>query len=228
MSFTAIKNDWLKYYKPVIALSSVLLVTGCGGVGSDDGNNVNNVQLPIDSALTLYCAGAGIASEPCILNDPENPYAITPVNDDTKWDLSNAAPSAKARFYLWATAQAISPTGENQFFVAEALQGMYGESGSELARNQALKAYRSVLDNYFYSVTFFECDYAGCPDDDLFYPFPIRKLSGANMHSPAAPLTLLFDNANEMFELVGEWGYTYDAYHVTGNPTGSNDFTINN
>jgi len=192
-------------------------ISACGEVDTGDGQVVNGVNLPLDSALSLYCPDAGIASEPCILDDPENPYLITAVTDDNKFELSDAAPSAKARFYLWATAQAMSPRGEIQFYVAVALHEMYGESGSELAREQALKAYRSVLDNYFYSVTFFEATWVG--GDDIFYPFPVRKLVGQNMHNPAT-LTSLFDDPAEALEMFGLWGYTYDDA-VT------KDFTIN-
>lgn len=220
------------------ALQSVLLIgcmmifAGCGEVDKGDGTVVGsvdtttlpptviegNVILPTDSALKLFCPDAGIADEPCILDDPDNPYALTPVTDDTKFDLSDAAPSAKARFYVWATAQAISPRGENQFNVGAALHEMFSESGSELAREQALKAYRSVLDNYFFSATFFEADFL--PPPDIFFPFPVRKLVGQNMVSPSTPLLPLFDQPIQALEQFGQWGYTYDDQ-------GTEDFTPN-
>lgn len=196
-----------KILQLLIVSTSLLFISGCGEVDEGDGTVVNSINLPTDSSLTLYCPDAGIAANPCVLDDPENPYAITPISDANKFDLSAAAPSAKARFYLWATAQAISPRGENQFYVAGALQEMYGESGSELAREQALRAYRSVLDNYFYSVTFFEATWVG--GDDIYYPFPVRKLVGQNMYNPAT-LTPLFDVPAEALQMFGMWGYTYD------------------
>ena len=128
-----------------------------------------------------------------------------------------SAPSAKARFYLWATAQAMSPRGENQYHVAVSLHEMFGESDSTLARKQALRAYRSVLDNYFYSATFFEATWLG--GNDIFYPYPVRKLVGENMHNPGS-LIPLFDNPAEALAIFGEWGYTYDD-------TVTKDFTIN-
>jgi len=200
-----------------IALAAIIL-SACGEVNNNDGTVVNAVELPTDSALTLYCEDAGIAAEPCILDDPENPYAITPVNDDTKFTLNDAAPSAKARYYLWATAQAMSPRGENQFYVAVALHEMFSESGSELARTQALRAYRSVLDNYFNSVTFFKATWVG--GNDIFYPYPVRKLVAQNMLSPSAPLAPLFNDPVEALAQFGQWGYTYDD-------TDSKDFTPN-
>lgn len=211
-------TETVKFLQLTLIAAFVLVVTGCGGVDSSDGKVVNNTALPTDSALKLHCPNAGIADEPCILDDPDNPYARTPVNDDTKFDLSTAAPSAKARYYLWGTAQAISPRGENQFNVAVALHGMFSESGSTLARDQALRAYRSVLDNYFFSATFFEADFL--PPPDIFFPFPVRKLVGQNMVTPAAPLSPLFDQPVQALELFGEWGFTYDDQ-------GTLDFTPN-
>ena len=193
-------------------------MTGCGEVDSEDGQVLNSITLPEDSVLKLFCPDAGIAAEPCILNDPDNPYATTPITDLNKFVLSDAAPSAKARFYLWSTAQAMSPRGENQFRVAVELHQMFSESGSDLAREQALKAYRSVLDNYFNSATFFEADFL--PPPDIFFPFPVRKLVGQSMVTPAAPLTALFDQPIKALRQFGEWGYTYDDQ-------GTLDFTRN-
>ena len=207
-----------KTWRLMIVSALALAVTACGEVDKNDGEVSNSVALPTDSVLTLYCPDAGIADEPCILDDPQNPYAITPVNDDTKFTLNDDAPSAKSRYYLWATAQAMSPRGENQYYVGAALHEMYSESGSELAREQALRAYRSVLDNYFNSVTFFEADFL--PGDDIFFPFPVRKLVGQNMVNPGAPFAPLFDEPVEALEIFGQWGYTYDDQNTE-------DFTRN-
>ena len=215
-------RQWL-----VIGLSALMLfVAGCAEVEDDDGVKLSGVTLPTDSSLTLYCADAGVGAEPCVLDDPDNPYALTPITDANKFELSIAAPSAKARYYLWATAQAMSPRGENQFYTAAALHEMYSESNSELARTQALRGYRAVLDLYFNSVTFFEADWLADdfdPDDDdsdLFFPFPVRKLVGTNMHSPGAPYASLFDDPAQALELFGEWGFTYDD-------AGTRDFSRN-
>ncbi len=213
---------------PMIALSSlVFLMTACGDVDKNDGTVISGVELPEDSVLTLYCPDAGIASEPCVLDDPENPYAITPVlapnPDDSdpdeeegaafKWALDRDAPSAKARFYLWATAQAMSPNGENQYHVALALQGMYSESGSELARDQAIKAYRSVLDNYFDDVWFFK--YPQTPEPTEFlWPKKVRLLSIDNLWDVPADrggIDPLYTSELAALEALGEWGYTFES-----------------
>lgn len=211
-------NTKLNALKAALLSVSILMVTGCAEVDSEDGQVSNSINLPVDSVLTLFCPDAGIAGEPCVLNDPDNPYATTPVSDANKFDLNNAAPSAKARYYLWATAQAMSPRGENQFNVAAALHEMFTQSGSVLAREQAIRAYRSVLDNYFNSATFFGPFVVN--GEDVFIPGPVRKLVGENMHAPTAPLGALFSQPVEALGLFGQWGYTYDDQ-------GTKDFSFN-
>lgn len=197
-----------RVWQSVIVSVMLVTLTACGEVDKSDGDVINSVPLPTDLVLTLYCADAGIKGNSCILDDPDNPYASTPISDDNKFDLNDAAPSIKSRFYLWATAQAISPTGENQYNVGVALQDLYAATGSVVAREQALKAYRSVLDNYFYSATFFEADFL--PDPDIFYSFPVRKLVGEKLVTTNAEF--LFDPARptEALAEISEWGYTFD------------------
>lgn len=137
-----------------------LFLTACGG---GNGVAVNGVILPVDYLLNLFCADMGIADSKCVLDDPENPYARSLVNDSNKFELYEQSPSAKASFYLWATALARNPTGENQYYTALSLHDLFTQGGSEVARDQAKLAYRSMLDNYYDSVTFF----VGSPTLDL-------------------------------------------------------------
>lgn len=149
-------------YRPLIIITLIaLLMTGCGkgGVGA----LVNAIGLPLDFALNLFCPDVGIAFDKCILDDPDNPYAGSLVNDQTKWDLYEDSPSAKSDFYLWATALARNPSGENQYYTALSLHDLFTQGNSNVARDQAKRAYRSLLDNFFDSVTFFE----GSPTLDL-------------------------------------------------------------
>lgn len=197
-----------KAYGVVVGAALLVTLSGCGG-GADSGQVVNTVDLPTDYALNLYCPNVGIADETCILDDPANPYARAAVNDETKWDLTDASPSAKSDFYLWGTAQAKGPRGENQYYTAVALHKLYTQGGSELAKEQAKKAYRSVLDNYFGSVTFFKFTTA---TGDLVIPQSLRNLVGDNMYNPsAANLSQLYENQARALEAFGEWGYFYDT-----------------
>ena len=203
----------------VIALLAVslLVVSGCDGRSSSDGVVINQIILPTDTLLNLGCADVGIAAENCVLVDPENPFAFVATREfdvnnpgaPTKFDLAANIPAgptgAKARFYLWATALARQPSGENQWLTARALHELFDVNRDPLIQAQALKAYRSVLDNFFGSVTFFEC----CGGiafpatlnervaDDLFR----TQATGFRRLVPGEPLNVL--------TLFGEWGYTY-------------------
>jgi hypothetical protein len=159
----------------------------------------------------------GIAAETCVLDDPENPFRTVPTNEydvnfpdaETKFDLANNIPvgptGAKARFYLWATALARRPSGENQWYTARALHELFDANSDPIVHDQALKAYRSVLDNFFGSVTFFECcggvSFSATLNelvaDDLYR----TEATGYVRLVPGDPLLVL--------SLLSEWGYTY-------------------
>jgi hypothetical protein len=194
------------------------VVAGCGGApSSTDGIAINNIVLPTDTLLNFACADVGIAGETCVLDDPDNPFlsvAITEfdVNNpdaENKFVLNNAIPpgptGAKARFYLWATALARRPSGENQYYTAKSLHELFDAAGDALVQAQALKAYRSVLDNFFGSVTFFEC----C--GGVAFPAPLNELVADNLYRPAATgFDKLIPGVElDVLSLFGEWGYTY-------------------
>ena len=204
----------------VCVCSLLFLISGCGK-DDDDGEVRNTVALPTDIVLNLFCADIGIYTETCVLDDPDNPYAMANVNNDTKFDLANAAPSPKARFYLWATQLARSGgiDGEAQYYAARSLYQLYNLSDSDLIKDQAIRAYRSVLDNYFSDVTFFStADFGVLPE--VFYTVELRQLTALSMIDgidPAWPASnLLFDNVDDVrneflarAKLI-EWGYFYD------------------
>jgi hypothetical protein len=208
--------DW----RLLVAGMLILVLSGCGEVDDDDGTVVNTVALPTDDTipLDLYCEDIGIFTETCILDDPANPYATSPLSVDLKFELDADAPSFTAKFYLWGTALAkgIGAPGENQFYVALNLHRMWASSNSELTRLQALRAYRSYLDNYFNSTTFFEIPV----DSGNFVPQSLNIFTGEMLFDPADisntfTSTRLFnpDPKVNRFEAeieVGIWGYFYD------------------
>ena len=213
-------------------LSSILVFTAaCSDRAAEDrdGTNVSNIVLPTDVVLNLNCANVGVHPETCVLDDPENPFVNTPINEfdvnnpgaENKFDLFNSLPpgpsGAKARFYFWATALARRPSGENQYYTALALHELFDANSNaiskdELVREQALKAYRSVLDNFFGSVTVFTCCPGASPDGEPV-PFPVglNELTADSIYRtdrtgferliPGDPILVLS-------ELL-EWGYTY-------------------
>lgn len=196
---------------------AMLAATGCDGRSADDGLVINQIILPTDTLLNLACRDVGIAAETCVLQDPENPFAVVAVpefdvnnpNAETKFDLAANIPpgptGAKARFYLWATALARRPTGENQWLTARALHELYDANSDPLIREQALKAYRSVLDNFFGSVTFFECcggvSFPGTLNERVADDLYRTEATGYERLVPGDPINVL--------SLFGEWGYTY-------------------
>ena len=204
------------------------LAAGCDGEpGPKDGEVINAIILPTDTLLNLACADVGIFTEQCVLEDPENPFATVPIieydvnNPDAtnKFELFNAIPAgrvgAKARFYFWATALARRASGENQFYTALALHELWNYNSDPIVQEQALKAYRSVLDNFFGSVTVFTCCENVRPPDDPRGPIPfpvgLNELTADNLYRtdatgykrlvPGDPLLVL--------EVLLNWGYRY-------------------
>ena len=191
----------------LIACSMILLTAGCGEV--DGGTVVKDIPLPIDSTLNFACVDEGIYLEKCVLDNPANPYANVAVTEDNKFDLSDEAPSAKSRYYLWATALAKGAgiPGENQYYTALSLHEVYAESASATTRDQAKKAYRSVLDNYFLAPTFF----GPFSLEESFFAVPVKDLVGQNLYDPSAANLVSFyaDPVNALAE-ISEWGYIYE------------------
>ena len=187
----------------------ILMTAGCGEI--DGGQVQNSVQLPVDSVLNFRCEDEGIFPEDCVLDNPENPYVSVAVTEDNKFDLAEDAPSAKSRYYLWATALARGTglQGENQFYTAVSLHEVYGESGSPTTRDQARKAYRSVLDNFFLAPTFFLLTLT---TGDVSFAVSLKDIVGANLYDPSADDGLLPLYSDPIFALedISEWGYVYD------------------
>lgn len=227
----------------VLLGTAALATAGCEGErGSDDGIIINNIVLPTDVVLNLYCENVGIAGETCVLDDPENPFATTTILEfnpnnpgaENKFTLFNSIPpgpnGAKARFYLWATALAQRASGENQFFTALALHELFDANSNaiskdELARAQALKAYRSVLDNFFGSVTVFECCPGASPTGEpVAFAVPLNELTADNLYRTEATgfQRLVEGDPILVLELFVDWGYTYQP----ANPPNYNDGVV--
>lgn len=214
----------------LLVLSGIVAlgVAGCdsGERDENDGQLFNTIILPTDVVLNLACEDVGVNPETCVLDDPENPFALVPITefnvnnpDDefNKFNLNNGIPDgpngAKARFYLWATALARFPSGENQFYTARALHELFDANSNalsedELVREQAKKAYRSVLDNFFGSVTVFTC-FACIPESN--FPVPLNELVADHLYRTESTgwRRLVPGDPTQVLELLLEWGYTY-------------------
>ncbi len=170
--------------------SLALFIAGCGK-DSGDGDITNTLDLPLgELILDLYCEDFGLFTNTCVLDDPDNPYVQVNINNENRFTLNdelNAAVAAdplletedilKTRVYFWATALAKNSNGENQIQTAKAMYALANRSCSDLIRDQALRAYRSVLDNYFNSETFFATDDFGAPFPNVFYPYPLKLVA---------------------------------------------------
>lgn len=209
---------------------AALAIAGCNSERDEkDGVVINAIVLPTDVVLNLACENVGIVGETCVLNDPENPFVTTAIIEfdpnnpgaDNKFDLFNSIPAgptgAKARFYFWATALARRPSGENQFYTALALHELFDANSNvlsqdELVRAQALKAYRSVLDNFFGSVTVFTCCPGASPTGEpVAFAIPLNELTADNLYRTAATgyRRLVDGDPILVLELFVEWGYSY-------------------
>ncbi len=231
--------------RKLIAMLCVLTlaIAGCNEErDSGDGTLINSIVLPTDVVLNLYCADVGIYLETCVLDDPENPFATTTiiefnVNDPdatNKFDLFNSIPAgpqgAKARFYFWATALARRPSGENQFYTALALHELFDANSNvlstdEIARDQALKAYQSLLQNFFGSVTVFTCCPAASPTGDpVPFSVPLNELTADNLYRTDATgfQRLVEGDPILVLELLLDWGFSYQP----ANPPLFNDGVI--
>lgn len=200
-----------------------LITAGCGGSNSG-GTNITSIPLPTDTLLNLACEEAGVWPESCVAQDRQNPYRNAVIREfdvnnpdaETKFDLDAGIPAgrtgAKARFYLWATALARRASGENQWYTARALHELYNYNDDPVIQEQALKAYRSVLENFFGSATFFECcanlDPNGNP---VPFSIPLNELTADDLYRtdatgwkrliPGDPLLAL--------SVMADWGFSY-------------------
>ena len=215
-------------YRMLLLVVTALAVSGCNERDSNDGEVINNILLPTDVVLNLFCPDVGINDERCVLDDPENPFATVAVLEpdqvpededgnplaDDKFALNNALPpgpsGAKARFYLWATALAGRQTGENQWYTALALHELYDANSNrvfedELIKEHARKAYRSVLDNFYGQATFF-------PFGENLVPFQLNEIVARSIlySEEETGFRSLVDSVLEGLALLGEWGYTYN------------------
>jgi hypothetical protein len=199
----------MRLMKFTLAISCFfLLLSGCGDSGGG-GTDRTEVELATDGNLPLSCKNVGIYPETCILDDPDNPYINSYISEELKWELHDASPSAKSRYYLWATVLARTPNGENQYYTASALHELYTEGGSTNAKEQAIRAYQSVLDNFYDDVTYFIADWL---PEQPFYEVRLRDLTGQRLYDPSGDnLSALYDDPNDALDALEGWGYYYDV-----------------
>lgn len=227
------KNSSRKQANPAVFKSAVILLaglfamvtSGCEERTPSDGVAIDRIVLPTDLLLNLACENAGIFNETCVLADSANPFRnvatfefdVNNPEGPSKFELFEEIPAgptgAKARFYLFASALARRQSGENQWYTARALHELYSYNNDDVIRQQALKAYRSNLDNFYGSAVFFDvfgfgipaslneqvaCDIVRPPVDNFIQYAEIVPGTGTN------PV-----NDLDKLQLFGEWGFIY-------------------
>ena len=98
-------------------------------------------------------------------------------------------------------------------------------SEDELVRAQALKAYRSLLDNFFGSVTVFTCCPGASPvGEPVAFAIPLNELTADNLYRTAATgyRRLVPGDPILVLELLLDWGYAYQP----ANPPNFDDGVI--
>lgn len=194
-------------------IKSILIILGLAlillaGCDRRTGDLVGVLDLPTDYVLDLYSANEGIHPDQSVLDDPANAFADANLNMENVWDLNDACPSPKAKFYLWASILANIPIGEYQYFTAKSLHELYTAGGSANAKEQAKKAYRATLDHFFDSVTWWKADWM---QDETYYAVLLRNLVAKSLYDPSEMnlLPLYADPVQALADL-SEWGYVYD------------------
>lgn len=209
-----------KIYQAIIVSSLLMVMSACGGPSSSDGTVINTLDVPQDTQFTRYCPNVGIGAEDCILDDPENDFNTPALSEAITFALDTQyADNPKARFYLWGTAQADSPQGLYQYQTANALHQLYTVSESELAKNQALKAYCEVFKSYFDSVWFQQDPFAPVTVPRRLSELSAKAINGTPSDNPSDDLRAFFDTADAGFNtsLARNYmggkecgGFTYD------------------
>lgn len=117
------------------------------------GFNISGLQF------VFYDETEGIYPSDVVLENPNNPFRnFDSVSEEMRFDV-NEGGNAGA-FYSWATRLARSPGGENQFYAAASLAGVWAakeledEDELETVRLMAIAGFQSVLDYFPDSVTF--------------------------------------------------------------------------
>lgn len=230
MNRNATQSAWAKTLRTVLLGGLLLGLAACNEErDAGDGELINEIVLPTDVVLNFYCADVGVYPETCVLDDPENPFSTTTIIEfdvnnpdaDNKFDLFNSLPAgpngAKARFYFWATALAQRGSGENQFYTALALHELFDANSNavskdELVREQALRAYRSLLQNFFGSVTVFTCCPGASPTGEpVPFSVPLNELTADNLYRTDATgfMRLVEGDPILVLELLLDWGFSY-------------------
>lgn len=173
----------------------LIFVASCAQQSALEPSWLEDVYVSNDE-FKLYSENEGIYPDKSVLDDPNNPFADKYISDDFKWKVASLGSEyAATRFYLWATVLAHQPWGEPQFYTAEALRELAQIKNSDKLREQAIKAYKAVLEYFPYDKT----DLTGHGD---FYTLGIMALEKLQQLGESSDKYMIVEDANGNKALV--------------------------
>ena len=141
----------MKLMRSVACLLGLLVLGGC----SEPGDFIYGSSFS-DAPFVVFDEEVGIHPSKIVLDDPNNPFALSSSGGTTKWEIHNSG-NRVAAFYSWATWLVKQPTGEHQYYVAVSLHQIWSHGEAEdldAVREMAIGAYQSVLDNFPAAVSY--------------------------------------------------------------------------
>lgn len=119
----------------------------------------------------LYDLNMGVYPNNSLGVDPNNPLADFGIAAEDRWDIYPSGPVPG--FYAFGTWLLVEPTGENQFYTAQAAHNIYLTQQAPAdqlwaVREIAIAGYSSVLENFAGDVTY---DITGT------IPYPVAPLA---------------------------------------------------
>jgi hypothetical protein len=151
--------------KNIFACVSLLLYSGCAPTSAEYQYGFALSEI----VFSFFDDSEGIHPSRSALSNPDNPFSKAM---PSKWDIESAGYPA-ASFYSWATTLAFEPTGEHQFYAAQALHNIYDRDlcvreECYFVHKMTIDAYKTQLDFFSYSVSY-TADGIPFPIDVLAY-----------------------------------------------------------
>ena len=129
-----------------------LLIGSCSRESTLEPEWLGAATFPSIANFSIF-SNEGIHPDKSVLEDDDNPFAVSGVTQSGKWlSITNAI----GDYYRWATVLADAPSGEAQFYTGKALENLYLKYNSITFKNQALRAYQNVLDYFPYDLTYLQ------------------------------------------------------------------------
>ena len=170
----------LDYKMNVHSFVTAFLMFICTGCASSPAEYQYGFSLA-DIEFSYFDGTEGIHPSQSTFSNPNNPFTH---GAPSKWEIESAG-YPQASFYSWAATLAFEPTGEHQFYTANALQNIYEQDlcireECYFVHTMTIHAYQAQLNSFPYSVSY-TADGIPFPIDVLAYD-AIISLGGSVEH----------------------------------------------